>query len=391
MIFIHTADWQIGKPFAGITDPDKRVLVKQERIDVIQRIGVAATKAEAEFVVVAGDLFDSTSADRSTVSAACSAIGQIGVPVFVIPGNHDHGGPGSVWEQDFFQREQVQLAPNLKVLVDSEPVELESAILLPCPLVRRTVATDPTEWLRDLTALAGLPSDKPRIVLAHGSTLSFTGAWQDEEEAGYSTNLIDLSRIPDSEVDYIALGDWHGTKQVGPKAWYAGTPEHDRFRKGGDHDPGNILVVEVQRTHEPDVTKIETAGLRWNELGFDLPDDSSLQRLEARLSELIEQRTNEDLLRLTLTGSLGIAAATRVDEILESLRARLLRLKLVDQTTIAPTEEEIRDLTERSVDPLIARVTGLLVEQSRNDNDEADVARIALRELYATCMQEGRS
>jgi len=29
--FIHTADWQIGKPFAGIGDAHKRSLVQQER------------------------------------------------------------------------------------------------------------------------------------------------------------------------------------------------------------------------------------------------------------------------------------------------------------------------------------------------------------------------
>ena len=39
MKFIHTADWQIGKPFAGIGDAHKRSLVQQERIGAIERIG----------------------------------------------------------------------------------------------------------------------------------------------------------------------------------------------------------------------------------------------------------------------------------------------------------------------------------------------------------------
>ena len=74
MKFIHTADWQIGKPFAGIGDAHKRALVHQARIDAIKRIGRVAQESGAEFVLVAGDLFDSPSADRGTVSAACSAI-----------------------------------------------------------------------------------------------------------------------------------------------------------------------------------------------------------------------------------------------------------------------------------------------------------------------------
>ena len=93
MKFLHTADWQIGKPFARISDENKRALVRNARIEAIVRIGDVARETGAEFIVVAGDLFDSPSADKATVSAACSAMGKLGMPVYVIPGNHDHGGP----------------------------------------------------------------------------------------------------------------------------------------------------------------------------------------------------------------------------------------------------------------------------------------------------------
>ena len=44
MTFIHTADWQIGKPFAGIGDAHKRSLVQQERGEAIRRIGCEEAK-----------------------------------------------------------------------------------------------------------------------------------------------------------------------------------------------------------------------------------------------------------------------------------------------------------------------------------------------------------
>ena len=194
--------------------------------------------------------------------------------------------------------------------------------------------------------------------------------------------------MPESEIDYIALGDWHGAKQVSAKAWFAGTPELDRFPKGGDHDPGNILVVEVQRGGVPQVAKSVTASLQWHEMAFDLADDAALNELEDRLVALLGQRTNKDLLRLILTGSVGIEASNRLEQILESLSARLLRLKLVNQTLIAPTEEEIKALTQRGTDPLIANVAKHLIEQSDGDDEDAQVARIALRELHAACTQE---
>ncbi|MDX9793462.1 MAG: DNA repair exonuclease [Kiritimatiellia bacterium] len=391
MTFIHTADWQIGKPFAGIGDAHKRSLVQQERIEAVKRIGGVAQEHGAAFVLVAGDLFDSPSADKATVSAACSAIGQIGVPVLAIPGNHDHGGPGCVWEQAFFQREREALAPNLRVLLEAAPVELDAAVILPCPLLRRAVMADPTDWLRTPEAFAGLSPDKPRIVLAHGSTQTFSGQWADDEEGASAGNLLDLSRLPAAEIDYIALGDWHGSKQVDAKAWYAGTPELDRFPKGGEHDPGNVLVVEARRGAAPQVARVATSRLRWSELDFDFAGDASLDTLQERLTGLLGARANEDLLRLSLTGSLGIEAANRLEERLESLGARLLRMKLANGTLIAPTEAELQALTARSGDPLIASVARQLVERAAGDSEEAQVARIALRELHAACTREART
>jgi DNA repair exonuclease SbcCD nuclease subunit len=391
MRFIHTADWQIGKPFAGIRDGQKRSLVRQARIDAIKRIGGVVEESGAQFVLVAGDLFDSPSADKAAVSAVCSAIGQMKVPVLVIPGNHDHGGPGSVWEQDFFQREREALAPNLTILLEAAPCELESAVILPCPLTRRAVAGDPTEWLRSSAIYESLPAGKPRIALAHGSTQGFSGAWDDEDETGSMTNLVDLARIPEAEVDYIALGDWHGTKQVGAKAWYSGTPEPDRFPKGGGHDTGNILVVDALRGGPPSVTETRSGRFSWAELAFEFAGDTALTELESRLATLLGQRAAEDLLRLSLTGVIGIEACDRLSQVLESLEARLLRLKLVDQTTLAPTDEEVEALTGRSDDPLIARVATQLLQRAAGGDEDAAVARVALRELHAACAREAAS
>jgi hypothetical protein len=192
--FIHTADWQLGKLFAGIEDVQKRSHAQQERIEVIHRLGAIAAQQKAEFIVVAGDLFDSPTASKATVSAACSAIGKLKIPVLVIPGNHDHGGPGSLWEQEFFLREQSNLAPNLHVLLKPEPMEMDSAIIFPCPLLRRAESSDTSEWLRS-PAIFG-DGAKTRIILAHGSTQSFGSQLDDDEGGAATANQIDLSRLP---------------------------------------------------------------------------------------------------------------------------------------------------------------------------------------------------
>jgi DNA repair exonuclease SbcCD nuclease subunit len=386
LVFLHSADWQLGKPFASVRDEAKRHRLQQERLQAIQRLAELVTTSAADFILIAGDLFDSSHATKATVSAACAAIGTMKIPVLVIPGNHDHGGPGSIWEQEFFLREKQQLAPNLHVLLTPEPVILEKAVVFPAPLLRRFEPGDPTAWIRSAVEDPSLASDLPRIVLAHGTIQGFGSIQEDEEGATTLVNWIDLSSLPTDTIDYIALGDWHGTKQVGPKAWYSGTPEIDRFPKGEGNDPGNVLKVTLTRGAAPVVEKIPSSRLLWKELSFRFSDDASLDLFASRLDETIGQHGDEHLLLLSLEGSLGIEASGRLEKILESWESRLVRLKLDHQVTIAPSPEEVIALTQRAEDPLIASVASQLVSQIDGETEDAAITRLALRELHAALL-----
>lgn len=285
--FIHTADWQLGKPYARVLDENNRSRLQNERFECLKRIATVVRDKQAAFVLVAGDLFDSPSPRKSTVAMACEAIGQMQVPVIVIPGNHDHGGPGSLWEQPFFISQQQQLAPNLKVLLTPEPLVLEQAVIFPGPLLRRQDNADPTAWIRDAFDGPAFPPHLPRIVLTHGSIQGFESSQDDEDEESKGLNRIDLARLPDPEIDYIALGDWHGTKQVGPKAWYSGTPEIDRFPKGANNDPGNLLVVTAARGEVPRVLQMATGRFRWNEFTHRFTADDGFDAFQSALAERI--------------------------------------------------------------------------------------------------------
>lgn len=384
--FIHTADWQLGKPFAGVEDQQKRALLQNERMEAIKRIGKIAKENNVSFILVAGDLFDSPTATKATVSAACSAIGSVGLPVFVIPGNHDHGGHGGIWDQGFFQQEQKQLAPDLHVLLKPEPIELENAVLFPCPLLRRHESIDTTSWLRNFNFDENAFGGKPRIVLAHGSITSFGSAIDDDESDGGAINIIDLEKLSLSSFDYFALGDWHGTKEVREKTWYAGTPELDRFVKGSDHNPGNILLVSASRNERPEVKILPIKKIGWHKLELNFTDDTGLNNFENELNLLIGTNANEDLLNLHLEGSLGLEAYSTLENILDRCTARLIRLKLDNRTVVAPTAEEVESLTGRISDPLLSNVaTKLLKISNGEDTDSASIARIALRELFIAC------
>lgn len=410
--FLHTADWQLGKPFAGIADPGKRARVQQERFEAIRRIAAVARDRQASFVIVAGDLFDSPTPTHETISAALAAIGEIGLPVFAIPGNHDHGGPDSLWEQAYFKREQGRLAPRFRLLDSRTPTIATlpdheggalTAVLLPCPLLRRHEADDPTAWIRDLDFSRF--GDTPRIVIAHGSTASFgsAAARHDDDEDGPAgrINAIALDRLPIDEIDHVSLGDWHGFTAAGPKAWYSGTPEIDRFPKAGQ-EPGHVACVTISRGLPPTVAAIRTGRFRWlaHNVALDATrgetHDETHEKTHgpAHLDNVLTQATQPAspgepgfdgcLVSVTLTGTVTLSGRVELDHVIEAWRARLLRLDLTDRVRIAPSADEIQDLAARPDDPIITRVATELVRRLNAGGPEADleIIRQALHMLH---------
>jgi len=381
--FIHTADWQLGKPYERIDSAsDKRSQASQARFEVLEKIQTRIKAHQAQFVLVAGDLFDSTTPTNAIKSKAFDLMGRWKVPVFIIPGNHDHGGPGSLWEDDFLLSEQKRLAPLVRVLLSRDLVVLEDAVIYPCPLLRRSDTSDLTAWLRDSSVHPNEYKDKTRIILAHGTVQGFGSSADEEDDAPGESNLIDVKRLPLAEYDYIALGDWHGTTEIPPKAWYSGTPEIDRFPKGENNDPGNILEVIAARGTAPIIQKTPTSKLKWVSHDHRFTADSEVEPLCAQILNEHLSSADQTLIKLHFTGSLGIQASHKLQEFYQVVRARSIRLKLKDEVGIAPTEAEIKKLCDDSQNPLISSVARKLV-QLRNNPAETAKASIALRELFS--------
>jgi DNA repair exonuclease SbcCD nuclease subunit len=388
LCFIHTADWQLGKPYAKVHDDEKRSQISLQRLQAIGRLKSFIAAHNARFVVVAGDLFDTQTPKKQLVSATCKAIGDLQIPVYVIPGNHDFYGIESIWEQDFFKQEQQQLAPNLKLLTTPVPTQAPGAWIFPAPLLRRHTSLDPTHWLRNFSYEEFLTEHPqantlPWIVLAHGTIQGFDSNIDDEDTESSTANLIDLERLPKC-FDYIALGDWHGMKQIDEITWYSGTHEPDRFPKNSEYRSGYALLVKTSRQQKPIVEPVQTGELNWHCVDFHFHNDDALATLENQIQQYTAGRVGNDLIRLELTGSLGLAAAQRLEALIETWESRFLRVKNYNRIHIAPTEQELLSLTQRT-DPLIARVAHSLNELRVSHSDQASIANAALRQLFQLC------
>ena len=101
MRFLHTADWQLGMTRHFLND-EAQPRYSAARRDVVAALGPLAAEVGAEFVVVAGDVFEDNHLAPRVVSQSLEAMRGIGVPVYLLPGNHDPLDAGSVYTSPLF-------------------------------------------------------------------------------------------------------------------------------------------------------------------------------------------------------------------------------------------------------------------------------------------------
>src|SRR5688572_33131211 len=85
--FLHTADWQLGKPFTHIPG-DSGAELRAERISTVRRIAEVARDRKVDAVLVAGDAFDSNDVANKTIVRAIDALTPFSGKWIFLPGNH---------------------------------------------------------------------------------------------------------------------------------------------------------------------------------------------------------------------------------------------------------------------------------------------------------------
>ena len=292
--FIHTADWQIGKAFAGFP-ADVAAALRDARISAIDRIAEAAVRAGARHVLVAGDVFDAETLAPKTVAQAVARMARHQQLTWhLLPGNHDAHRAGGLWERLL----RGGLPDHIRPVLTPQPIEIDKEIwLLPAPLTGRATGSDPTLYMD----AAATPPGAIRIGLAHGSVRGFGS----DQTASVH---LSPSRAASAGLDYLALGDWHGCQQAGAKTWYSGTPEPDRFI---DNDPGFVLCAELNGAGGPLVIgRVRTAKFEWKKRAI-----SAVHGIASVASELGRSASgvpeHDTLVHVTLNGR--VTAKVRQD------------------------------------------------------------------------------
>ncbi len=200
---IHVDDSRIAGAHAGDGTAGLRAVL------------TTARALRADVVLLAGDTFEGNHLDAALIDRAAGLLAGIGVPVVILPGNHDPALPDSI-----FARGGLGEIPNLAVL----GVTHDEAVPFP--------AYDLEIWghaHRDYLNMAPLRGPRPRstrwqVAIGHGhyeppetraNPLRPSWIFGDEE-------------IEATGADYLALGHWDRPARVGNgavPAYYSGSPE----------------------------------------------------------------------------------------------------------------------------------------------------------------------
>jgi DNA repair exonuclease SbcCD nuclease subunit len=339
MRFLHTADWQLGMTrhfLAGDAQPR----YSAARRDAVAGLGALAAEVGAEFVVVAGDVFEHNQLAPQVIGQSLEAMRAIGIPVYLLPGNHDPLDASSVYTSALFRAERPD---NVAVLDRAGVHEIRPGLqILAAPWRSKAPTTDLVA-----EALDGLPSEPvTRILVAHGGV----DALDPDRDKPSLIRLANVdAALARGAVHYVALGDKHSLTKVGAsgRVWYSGSPEVTNF-DDVESDSGHVLVVDIDENDPARPVTVEPRRVgRWRfvTLRRQVDDSRDIADLDMNLDLMSEK--DRTVVRLALTGSLTVTDRAALDACLDRYARLFAHLRTWDSHTdlaVIPADGEFTDL-----------------------------------------------
>lgn len=369
MRLIHTSDWQIGKAF-GFADDAVREVLREERLQAIGRLGRLAQAQGASAVLVAGDVYDVAAPSDRTLQQPIERMRQFpGIEWHLLPGNHDPHTPNGIWDR--LRRGGLPANVRLHLTGDPAPLGDGGAWVIPAPLARRHAAGDPTSGMDG----AATPEGAIRLGLAHGSMRSFG------RDDSSTHNLIAPDRADHAGLAYLALGDWHGSQEFGPRSWYSGTPEPDGFDLGGGGG-GEALLIEIDGPRAlPSVTRHRVGRFIWRREHATLHGPTDIDVLETRLRGL-DPDPSTVLVALRIEGTVSLASREAFEHTIRHGVGSALRALRIDDAALR-VELSAADLKMIEHAGFVRIAAERLARMSENAADtRRDLAAAALQRLY---------
>ncbi|EAC6217326.1 exonuclease SbcCD subunit D [Listeria monocytogenes] len=273
--FLHMADLHLDSPFIGLSTLPQPLFsaIQESTFQSLERITTVAIKEAVDFVLIAGDIYDSEDQSvraQARFSKEMKRLEVANIPVFMIHGNHD-----------FIEKHKEKLTLPSNVHVFSEQVEVMSH------KTATGVSVNIYGFSYNERHIRSSRVDKYKIqgnadfhiALLHGSEVSSS-----EEHDVYAPFRV--QEISKKGFDYWALGHIHKRQLLAesPSIYYPGNIQGRNRKESGENGASIITLSEASTT----IDFIGTSPIIWEEAVITLPENSEINAFYRETTKLLE-------------------------------------------------------------------------------------------------------
>lgn len=266
MRILHTADWHLGKIVNEFSMLNLQEAYLNDLIEQVETL-------EVDALIMAGDLYDRSIPPKEAVSLANWAFTEltqnVGIPVFVIAGNHD-SNERVEYGADLLASSQLFIEGTAKDIVRKVTIDEVNFYLVPYAdhrVIREKLSDETINNPEDAlsaqleTIQDEWSADEVNILIYHGFLVNDQADEQLEESDSERPLSIGTAEYVSAELveefDYVALGHLHKAQKVkSHHIRYSGSPL--KYSKSeANHKKQNLLLDITKDSLEIEPLPIE--------------------------------------------------------------------------------------------------------------------------------------
>jgi exonuclease SbcD len=378
--FFHCADIHLDAPFReygkGSYGDTRRRDIRDAFLNILKRVKTE----KADFLLISGDLYEHGSVCKSTMEWLYMVLSEVGVPIVIIPGNHDPYILNS-WYKNW------EWPLNVSVLSPDNPsLTLENFDVN----IYGIGFSNFKEGKPDLSTVLPPKENFFNILMFHGTL--------DMDFADNYYKPVTSKELESLGYDYYALGHFHNIRDDYPlkNAYNPGSPEPLGFDETGVHGAFIVTANKAQNTTSLNVEKFDTAIRVYHDEDLNITGCKTLEEVKMRILGRLESLNRDrDITRINLKGRTELSL--EADMLTSLFSEDWLYLKINDDTQKSFDIESLeKDLSlkgafVREMNARIQTVTNALKENPDNPElkKEEEILNLALN-YGLEALQNGR-
>lgn len=361
----HCGDLHIGTKISGIGDEKSRILESEVK-EVFFGVLDVCKEENIDVLLIAGDFFDDTNVSSADVREIISKVSACEYRIFISPGNHDPFTPDSPYVR-------FEWPKNVFIFRSKRPekilIEEKNTVIWGSAFEERY------EWTHLMRNVKANDEKTLNICLIHGD-LSGAG------ESRY--NLINLSDIKSSGMDYLALGHIHKRSEIQKVAStnyaYSGNLQGTGFDELGEKG----FYIGTISKEICDLKFRRACKRRFEQVHVDVSDcvfsDDFVNKALEYLSDNYGENYDKNLYKIIFEGSISESASFDVNLISAKLCEKVFHVQIADNTQPKIDIEKLRfktDFKSLFIKKMLKKIEKSVSDSEKDMNEKA--LKIGLR------------